>query len=303
MHPACQPRGNTLEDRATSLSIQALERDVSGIAEGQSQVLLIDASTRALTEPMVTINDRPEWVMMNDEGGLFDEEAGDGIYTGVLTLPSSESLGFQVADNGKTLGNLEASLPSAQGVQIQLSYSKFGLSSLDSNTGGETGSMVVQATPKGERIVSTSASDKIALTVYLDDRLLKRLQIPAVTFVEQESAGVNFRDDGINGDEEGTDHVWMASTVLEREEFVQLQVIDDSVEQGQLTVFLPSTSEAVVWLRSTESGIKLVTEPTQGSTGTSSVTTDTSSGTGITSDRLAHVLWVMMTICDWICLC
>lgn len=289
--------GNTLEDQAASLSIQALERDVSGIAEGQSEILItIDASTRALTEPMVTINDRPEWVMLNDEGGLFDEEAGDGIYTGVLTLPSNESLGFQVADNGKTLGNLEASLPSAQGVQIQLSYSKFGLSSLDSNTGGETGSMVVQATPKGERIVSTSASDKIALTVYLDDRLLKRLQIPAVTFVEQESAGVNFRDDGINGDEEGSDHVWMASTVLEREEFVQLQVIDDSVEQGQLTVFLPSTSEAVVWLRSTESGIKLVTEPTQGSTGTSSVTTDTSSGTGITSDRLAHVLWVMMTL-------
>ena len=35
--------------------------------------------------------------------------------------------------------------------------------------------MVGQATPKGERIVSTSASDKIALTVF-DDRLRRRLQ-------------------------------------------------------------------------------------------------------------------------------
>ena len=80
----------------------------------------------------------------------------------------------------------------------------------------------------------------------------------------QESAGTNFRDDGTNGDTEGEDHLWIASTVLERDEFVQLKVIDEEQEQGQLTVFLPSTSEAVVWLRSTENGIKLVTEPTQG---------------------------------------
>ena len=50
------------------------------------------------------------------------------------------------------------------------------------------------------------------------------------------------------------DHLWIASTVLERDEFVQLKVIDEEQEQGQLTVFLPSTS-VVVWLRSTENGI------------------------------------------------
>lgn len=285
------------EDAVPPLLIQGLEREVSNVPEGQSEILItINAVTRRLKEPMVTINDRPEWVMLTDDGSIPMDQAGDGIYTGVLTLPARESLGFQVSDSGKVLGNLQASLPSAQGVQIQLSYSQFGLSGVDSDASSETGSMVVQATPKGERIASTSESDKIALTVHLDDRLLQRLKIPAVTFVAQESAGVNFRDDGTNGDEEAADHVWMASTVLEREEFVQLKVIDDSVEQGQLTVFLPSTSEAVVWLRSTESGIKLVTEPTQGNTGTNSVTTETSGGTSITSDRLAHVLWVMMTL-------
>ena len=108
--------------------------------------------------------------------------------------------------------------------------------------------------------------------------------------------GTNFRDDGTNGDTEGEDHLWIASTVLERDEFVQLKVIDEEQEQGQLTVFLPSTSEAVVWLRSTENGIKLVTEPTQGSTSSTSTTVEVSGGTAVTNDRLAHVLWIVLTL-------
>ena len=78
--------------------------------------------------------------------------------------------------------------------------------------------------------------------------------------------------------------LWIASTVLERE-FVQLTVIDKEIEQGQLTVFLPSTSEAVVWLRGTESGVNLITEPTNNCRG--SATTSESTGVGMSSDRLA----------------
>ena len=37
-----------------------------------------------------------------------------------------ESLGFQVSDSGRVLGNLQASLPSAQGVLIALRYNQFG---------------------------------------------------------------------------------------------------------------------------------------------------------------------------------
>ena len=126
--------------------------------------------------------------------------------------------------------------------------------------------------------------------------MLQRLQTPTVTFVSQKSAAVNFRDDGINGDSDSNDHVWMASTVLERDEFVQLKVIDGEQEQGQLTVFLPSTSEAEVWLRSTDSGIKLVTEPTQSSGTTTTAIIESGGATSVTSDRLAHVLWVMITL-------
>jgi hypothetical protein len=234
--------------------------------------------------------------MLTDDGTATGDTAGDGVYVGVVSLPSRESLGFQVSDSGRVLGNLQASLPSAQGVLIALRYNQFGLSGVGGDDESETGSMVVQATPKGERIASTSESDKIALTVHLDDRLLQRLKIPALSFVAQESAGVNFRDDGSNGDEETDDHVWMASTVLEREEFVQLKVIDEEQEQGQLTVFLPSTSEAVVWLRSTETGIKLVTEPTQSGSSNTTTSTESSGGTALSSDRLAHVLWVVLTL-------
>ena len=83
---------------------------------------------------------------------------------------------------------------------------------------------------------------------------------------------------------------------LGAEEFVQLKVIDEEQEQGQLTVFLPSTSEAVVWLRSTETGIKLVTEPTQSSTSSTTTTVEGNGGTAVSSDRLAHVLWVVLTL-------
>lgn len=285
------------EDSTPPLLIQGTARETDSAGEGQSEILIqIDATGRTLKEPMVTLNDRPEWTMLTDDGTVEGDSAGDGVYTGLITLPARESLGFQVSDSGRVLGNLQASLPSAQGVLIALRYNQFGLSGVGGEEDSETGTMVVQATPKGERIASTSESDKIALTVHLDDRLLQRLKIPAVTFVAQESAGVNFRDDGSNGDEEAEDHVWMASTVLEREEFVQLKVIDDEQEQGQLTVFLPSTSEAVVWLRSTETGIKLVTEPTQSSTSSTTSTIEGSGGTAVTSDRLAHVLWVVLTL-------
>lgn len=285
------------EDSTPPLLIQGTARETDSAGEGQSEILIqIDATGRTLKEPMVTLNDRPEWTMLTDDGMVEGDSAGDGVYTGLIKLPARESLGFQVSDSGRVLGNLQASLPSAQGVLIALRYNQFGLSGVGGDEDSETGTMVVQATPKGERIASTSESDKIALIVHLDDRLLQRLKIPAVTFVAQESAGVNFRDDGSNGDEEAEDHVWMASTVLEREEFVQLKVIDDEQEQGQLTVFLPSTSEAVVWLRSTETGIKLVTEPTQSSTSSTTSTIEGSGGTAVTSDRLAHVLWVVLTL-------
>lgn len=285
------------DDATASLLVQGTERQTDSVGEGQSEILFqINAKSRSLKEPTVTLNDRPEWTMLTDDGTVEGDVAGDGIFIGMISLPSRENLGFQVSDGGRVLGNLEALLPSAQGVLIALRYNEFGLSGVSYDENGETGTMVVQATPKGEQIASTSESDKIALTVHLDDRLLQRLKIPAVSFVTQESAGTNFRDDGTNGDTEAEDHLWIASTVLERDEFVQLKVIDEEQEQGQLTVFLPSTSEAVVWLRSTENGIKLITEPTQGSTSTTTTTVEVSGGTAVTNDRLAHVLWTVLTL-------
>ncbi len=286
------------EDSTPPLLVQGTERSTDGVPEGQSAIWIqIDATAKNLQEPMVTVNDRPEWTLLTDDGTVTGDQAGDGIFVGQLVMPAQESLGFQVSDSGRVLGNLQASLPSAQGVLIALRYNQYGLSADSGDDTAETGNMVVQATPKGERVASTSASDKIALTVHLDDRLLQRLQIPTVTFVAQESAGVNFRDDGDNGDEEASDHVWIASTVLEREEFVQLKVIDGEQEQGKLTVFLPSTSEAVVWLRSTETGIKLVTEPTQSASNSDVSSVDSNvGGSSLTSDRLAHVLWVMIAL-------
>ena len=82
-----------------------------------------------------------------------------------------------MSDSGRVL-EISSVTAICWGVLIALRYNEFGLSRVSYDENGETGTMVVQATPKGEQIASTSESDKIALTVHLDDRLLQRLKIP-----------------------------------------------------------------------------------------------------------------------------
>ena len=61
----------------------------------------------------MTLNNRPEWTILTDDGSVEGDTAGDGVYT--VSFPyHRESLGFQVSDSGRVLGNLQASLLSAQ---------------------------------------------------------------------------------------------------------------------------------------------------------------------------------------------
>ena len=75
---------------------------------------------------MVTLNDRPEWTILTDDGSVEGDTAGDGLFMG-CTFPL-ESLGFQVSDSGRVLGNLEVVTAICAGGLNRIRYNEFGLS-------------------------------------------------------------------------------------------------------------------------------------------------------------------------------
>ena len=82
------------DDATASLLVQGTERETDSVGEGQSEILFqINAKSRSLKEPIVTLNDRPEWTMLTDDGSVEGDVAGDGVFMGMISLPSRK-LGF-----------------------------------------------------------------------------------------------------------------------------------------------------------------------------------------------------------------
>ena len=279
------------EEKPTE-SMQAKERKVAQVREGSIQILFsIDATKRKLSAPQIRSKDSDNWLNLLDDGSMEGDTARDGIWAGILNIPASESVTIQIQDRQERIATIAISLPSAPGAEFHCVYTEYGISPIEKATGG---SFVVQAMPQGEKVIS-SGDDKITLQVYIDDRLLRRLRKPELILSQSAIQSIEFRDDGFFGDAEIQDKIWSISTTVFREEFVEISVVDEqdgeTVEQGKLTVFLPSTSESTVWLRSTEAGIKLGSEPTQNTVSTPSTSTTVGS-----VDKLAHVLWVLITL-------
>ena len=288
--PIVEKKGGKTRKTMDALEILAQSREGDWIAPNSTLVVIsLDARSREVTSPILSLQDAPEWIALKDDGVLKGDVADDGIWMGELQLPSTDAFVANLADGTEVLRELKIALPSTPQALLNLTYNQYGVSAVGQSQSQST-EMVVQATPKGD---SSTDSDRIALGVFLDDRLLKRLSKPILKVDQENFKTVQFRDDGQNDDEEAEDHVWLVSTVIGREEFVEMQVLDDAIDQGKLTVFLPSTSEAVVWLRTTENGVKLVTEPTQSTTGGTTATGNSQENT-VSSDKLAHVLWVMI---------
>ena len=273
-------------------SMQAKERKVAQVREGSIQILFsIDATKRKLSAPQIRSKDSENWLNLLDDGSVEGDTVRDDIWTGILNIPASESVTIYMQDRQERIANIALSLPSAPGAEFHCVYTEYGISPIEKATGG---SFVVQAMPQGEKVIS-SGDDKITLQVYIDDRLLRRLGKPQLILSQSSTQPIEFRDDGFFGDAEIQDKIWSISTTVFREEFVEISVVDEQggeiVEQGKLTVFLPSTSESTVWLRSTETGIKLGSEPTQNTASTPSTSTTPGS-----VDKLAHVLWIVITL-------
>ena len=275
--------------------VQAKAVEENDVPEGKNRLFIeIDASEMSFEQPMFQPANGERGVFFLDDGSIEGDISGDQILFVVLDITPAEFLEGRILDENQLLGRLKVALPSATASKVMLTYNSFGLTVKMNvqdalETTSET-SLMVRATPKGDE--TSSSDDTISLTVYLDDRLLQKLEKPLLSVNHEGVEAVLFQDDGHAGDENEGDHLLLAKVLIARSEYAQIMISDQDKEQGQLRVFLPSTSESVVWLRTSENGVKLLSEPTS-TTGNTSPTEMGVAATGpISADKLAHVLWV-----------
>lgn len=294
--PLMPSNENTFQTKASDIILlQAKVVEKDNIPDGRSSLFIeLNASDMSLSEPVFRQKDSEQSTLLSDDGSLEGDKARDQIWFGAIELSPSEFAEGRFMDGSQLLGRVKIALPSASASKVTLRYNSFGLTvkmnaqdALESTT---EDSLVVRATTKGEE--TSSSDDHIALTVYLDDRLLQKMKEPTLSVNQDGVESVVFQDNGTAGDEEAGDGLLLAKVLISRSEYAQIMISDQDKEQGKLRVFLPSTSESIVWLRTAENGVKLLSEPTPESSNSSPQETSSSGTTQLSTDRLAHVLWV-----------
>ena len=277
-----------------AISVQAVEiEDNSGAANALVLLVSLNSKQRTLRDPSVRILGG-EQVPLLDDGTLERDTAGDKVYFARVELIPSETLTLSVLDRNDPIGLVKVAVPSAAAALVTLYFSQYGLSAEEKRDADGDSQLILQAAPKGVDISSSSGDDRISLSIVLNDKTMNSLAVPVLQLNQDGFEPVEFRDDGMDGDSEQNDRIFVAKAIIEREEFVQMMLVDGEETVGQLTIFLPSTSEAVVRIRTSENGIKMTTEP-QSSQGASGGSTTTST-VAVSSDALAHVLWVAIAL-------
>ena len=239
-----------------------------------------------------------------DDGLNGDEEAGDRIFTAVMDVKYQPmiQLGYQN-------GNAEAvssvvMLPDSGPAELRALVTPTGLKTIEAQNADITVSapLVVQAAPTGVDIQEGNGENFIEVTMILDDRILQKLNNPRLRVLQNDTTVVSLNDDGKEADEASGDQIFSAVFQVEQAEFLKVAIDDEGQAVGQLTVFLPSSSSARIRMRTTDdsAGLKLLTEAiaTGGGDSPTPVMTTGSGGStgGVGVDRLAHVLWVGITL-------
>ena len=252
---------------------------------------LDDREARVLAAPALVLADGAMHPFA-DDGTAAGDVPGDGIWFLRTSVPRAESLHFGVRDGGRDLGDFDVLLPASGAAHFAFR-----------TTGGEPPLVVdlkappAPATPAAAAVASAapagdeSGGDTIAVTVFVDDRALGRLGAsPRLRLPGQDP--VPLRDDGtLEGDTAG-DHVWVARATVQRAQYLRFAVLDGDDEVGELSAFLPSSSEAVLRVKTAEgeAGLEVVQEALpEGSVGGPATT-------GAAPNRLAHVLWVAIAL-------
>ncbi len=216
----------------------------------------------------------------------LSSEGEEGVLWGVLDIPRSEIAVLRATQGGQDLGTVSVVLPAASRALVRLSVGAGGLAGERSESATED-PLVIQAIPSGEEL---GDADSIAITLYVDDRTVGRLTRPVVVIDQEGLAPTTLLDNGTLDGDTSSDAIFVGKLTVGRAEHLRFTLTDAGAPVGEMTVFLPSTSEASIRVRTTGDGLKLQTEP-QALGGADGPTGGGGSSVGGT-DRMAHVLWV-----------
>ena len=214
---------------------------------------------------------------------------GDGVYWGVLVVPRSQMVQLTAKKEALDLGTVSVVLPADRRAMVRMSVGEWGLTS--EQTASSEGPLVVQAAPSGEDL---GDADSIAITLYVDDRSVGRLTQPVVNIDQEGLEPSPLLDDGTLSEDTSADGIYVGKLTVGRAEHLRFSLTDGEQPMGEMTVFLPSTSEASIRVRTTGDGLKLQTEPVAmgGTDGPSGGGGGGGSASIGGTDRLSHVLWV-----------
>lgn len=287
---------------------QAPATDDAGV---QVRVAIDDRDHGRLDAPVLAVQQAGvEPVRFRDDGQIAGDIPGDGIVVASVRVAPAESLAFTIRDGDAALGTFTLALP-ASGDKAFAFKATDGEPALIMDTKAPAmpaakaadptaSTLVVTAAPVGDTPeTSAEGADRIAVRFIVDDRALGRLQDASVAVDQQGVDPAKLTDDGAADGDTAGDQIYHAYLTVTRAQYLGFHVVDGSEVVGRLSVFLPSSSEALVRVATTTAaaGLELKTEPTAtGSTDSPSAgVSSASSGGG--DGRLVHVLWVLIGLC------
>ena len=218
----------------------------------------------------------------------------NGLFTTSLLLDYEEFVVLQLKDGARSLSSMIVFLPQSANAGLGLVHSRVGIQASETSTGVTEEPLIFEAAKEGKQ----ELTDKIQVQLLIDDRVLQRLRTPKIRLAEEGRDAILLRDDGEDADTQAKDQVYTASFLVGRAEYLQIAVEDRGKPFGEMTVFLPSSSEAKIRLRTVDAknGLKLLTEAQALSEVDSPDLGESTQQGGTSEKRLVHILWVSIVL-------
>lgn len=280
-------------------------------------VALDDRDTPTLIAPALHLelpNAEPVDLTMLDDGSLVGDVPGDGIWMASHAVPGPATIGMVLRDGERSWPRIEL----AAGVDARtfLAFKHRADGSLVPDPGArpvagvgdprlkEGDPLVVQAAPVQTTGADAAAldPDQVRVRVSLDDRAASRTKAPRLAVDQPGVDTVSLADDGTAEGDTAKDGIWLGELVVRRTQYLALSVLEGDRVLAKLTVFLPSTGQAEIHLRTTEGdpAVELAAEPQ--ATGESAAPGGPggapAAGGGAQQgvDRLGAVLWTLIAL-------
>ena len=231
-------------------------------------------------------------VQINDTWGL--EKASNNGFEGSQVFPHAPFVVLSIKSQGRVLSTVVIFLPESTHVALNLVNTRVGIQVNETSSVGAEEPLIFEAVKEGKE----GLSDKITVLLLVDDRVLGRLTSPNIRLAEEGRDTIALKDNGEEADTKASDQVYSASFVVGRAEYLQVAIEDRGKPFGEMTAFLPSSSEAKIRLRTVNSknGVKLLTEAQALKEVDSPDLGSSAEEVSVSEKKLVHILWVMVIL-------